>query len=347
MRVITDIQHRFDEQVLELKAGRLEVSNAQFVILCLVLVVIVGCLAAQNALYGYSQGSTFAAMVLLAVMYFAGDWALATLTSMSTRAKSAGVLCFIAKAGLVLLSVTAGVSFMLSQQHAKDVSNSRVASLEAQIAINQEAFQKYQKTITAERLERLNAELEAERARVGANHASSNALYVYVAQLSGFSFELVSFSIRTLWTVVFIITGMTLSSLLGLLWFPWRESWAYSRLLSRERAQLKRAKAHLKLLKQHAALELEAQEECSNKSAQPKENKNQRAPTRDTGTQGSISHRYKEVRRKVSGGELNPSVSSLKRLGMGTNTAQDYLKQLHQEGVIQRSGQGYITAAMQ
>ena len=339
---VQDFETAIQIKVAAEREGRQVVSNGHYAAITVAMFVIVGCLAAQNALYGYSQGSTYTAMVLLAVMYFAGDWALAALTSLSTKKQSARYLSFIAKTGLVLLSVTAGVSFMLSQQHANDVSNSRVASIEADIEANQAAFEKYHKTITAERLAGLRKELEAERSRVGADHASSNAVYVYLSHLTGYSFEVVSFSVRTLWTVVFIVTGMTLSTLLGVLWCPWKESRAHSKFIAEQRSALRRMKAHTKLMQQHEALI-----QGSSRPGKSRKPQQGRAPTQDTGTSGKTSHRYKEVRNKVSSGQVKPSIKSLKRLGMGTNTAQDYLKQLHSEGVIQKSGQGYITAAMQ
>lgn len=340
-RSAQDFETHIQNKIQAEKEGRQEVSNGHYASIAITMFVIVGCLAAQNGYYGYSQGSTYAAMVLLAVMYFAGDWALAALTSLSTRQHSANALSFLAKAGLVLLSVTSGVSFMIGEQHQNDVSHSRVASLERQIETNEQAFSQYHKTITAERLERLNTELRAERARVGANHASSNAVYMYLAKMTGYPFEVVSFAVRTLWVVVFIVTGMALSTLLGLLWCPWKEAKAHSRIMSQQRAHLRRAKAQTKLLQQYADIE---EWRVGNRSPKSQVRTTPRAPTQDTDTTGETSVRYKVVRNKVLTGEVRPSVGSLKQLGMGPSTAQGYLRQLVREKVIQKEGQGYVLA---
>lgn len=326
---IQDFEALIQNKITKEKEGRKEVSNGHYAAIVLSMFVIVGCLALQNALYGYTQGSTYAAMALLAVMYFAGDWALAALTSLEKRQTNLTLLLFTAKGGLVLLSFTAGVSFMLSEQQHKDVTNSRVASLEADITANQRAFEEYHKTITAQRLTALRRELEQERARVGANHHSSTALYLYLSRFTGVSFEAVSFSVRAVWIFVFIVTGMCLSSLLGLLWCPYLEQRAHRRIIRAEKAAIKRAKEYRTLQQQAGALQT------------TRALRGSRAPTQDTRTAGRASHRYTDLRDKVQRGAVKPSVASLRKLGMGTATAQKYLRQLQVEGVIIRSGQGF------
>ena len=317
----TSIQQKIDQQ----RAGRKEVSDLHYGALLIAMVSIVGCLAAQNALYGRSQGSTYSAMVLLSLLYFSGDWALAALSSIDARLSNVRFLSVVAQVGLILLSVSAGVAFMLSQQHETDIKASRISSLESDIRANQTAFELYHKTVTAERLSALRADLELERSRVGADHASTNALYVYLAKFSGYSFEAVSFTVRTLWIVVFILAGMTLSALLRALWCPWKEGRAYRAALKAEKARLKRLQSQVSLLHTYESIQ-------QHKGAPTRKQGSTRAPTQDTKVQGKHSARYRQIRGEVQRGSIKPTVAALKGLGMGTATAQRYLRQLHAEG---------------
>ena len=350
-----DLETQIQNKVDAAKAGKREVSNAQFVTLFLVLVVIVGCLAAQNAMYGYSQGGTLAAMVLLAVLYAAGDFALATLTSLQTRRATAGFLSFVVKVGLISLSLVSGIAFMLSQQAQTDRADSRIASLESQIAINQEAFAQYHKTVTANRLVALNEQLSAERKRVGADHAATNAIYVHLASLTGRTFEEVSFAVRAAWIAIFILTGMSLSALLGLLWCPWKEGRAHASALREQHRATARQRAQLKILRAQQAVtsELQAMQTAGGTQISRKKQQSQstrhsgtRAPTQDTATAGPTSTRYEDVKSRIVSGSLKPSVSAVRRAaGCGTVTARDYLKQLARENVVALERNRYVLLA--
>jgi hypothetical protein len=332
-----DLEQQTRTIVEQQRAGRREVSNAQFLTLTGTLVVIVGCLAAQNALYGQSQGGTLAAMVLLAVLYFAGDIALATLTSLDTRRAAAASLGAIAKVGLILLSLVSGIAFMLSQQAQTDQAASQIPSLERQIAANEEAFARYHKTITADRLESLKRQLAAERSRVGGDHAATNAIYVYASKLTGYSFEAVSFAIRATWIAIFILTGMSLSSYLGLLWCPWKDARAVKNAVRSHARAMSIRRYQLEIFKAHRAVsaDIEAVEAGSSDRYTRRSRSSGRAPTQDTKVSGKTSKRYNEIRTLVANGTLNPSVASVRRAaGCGTATAQAYLRQLADEQVI-------------
>ena len=62
----------------------------------------------------------------------------AVITQLTSKTRSIHFLSKLAVLGLFFLSLTAGISFMLSQRHAQDVSNSRVGQLEKQISVNTE-----------------------------------------------------------------------------------------------------------------------------------------------------------------------------------------------------------------
>jgi hypothetical protein len=345
--LFTDLEQQIQNKIERQKEGKREVSDTQFFTLFTALVVIVGVLALQNGMYGYSQGSTIGAMVLLGVLYFTGDVALAALTSLETRKATVGVLTFFTKAGLIALSLVSGLSFMLSEQSSNDRNNSRISSLESQIVTNESAFRQYGKTVTADRLMELNRQLDRERARVGADHAASNAIYSYISNYTGYSFEVVSFSIRAFWVAIFIFTGMCLSALMGLLWCPFKEARAFKGALKEQRRTMARQRAQLRIVQARSQLEAEREAISAGGSVarkKPSHSRSQeRAPTQDTATNGQTVHRYQEVRERILGGSLKPSVSAVRKgAGCGTATAISYLKQLNSEGVLTFTGNRYV-----
>ena len=338
------------------------VTNWYYSSLFFTMLIIVGCLSAQNALYGVEQGTTIASMVVFGAMYFAGDWALATLMGLSEREVSAKFLQILASSGLVLLSFSAGLSFMLSHQHQKDISNSQIISLERDLAINQEKFQELGLTKTANRITNIKAQLQEERRRVGANHASSNALYVYASKLTGYSFESVSFFIRSIWISVFIITGMALSTLLSVITCPWKESSRRSTALRQRRTYLKQKARELTLLKQEQELLQKYQAITPQNLFYPEPcNEDAIIPQAATGTLGErrvekhkIRNRavkpgrpsvaYEHVKLGVISGKVEPTVRSLcSSYPIGSDKARLYLKQLAEESIIQKrdKGRGY------
>ena len=56
----------------------------------------------------------------------------------------------------------------------------------------------------------------------------------------------------------------------------------------------------------------------------------------DTGTSGQNSARYEDIKSKVTAGEVEPVVKSIRRAGnCGANTARGYLQAMAGEGVLQ------------
>jgi hypothetical protein len=312
------------------KAGKKEVSTFEYFKLQVLRFLIVGGNACFNAFYGYSLGVSLVSMVLLAITFFSGDFALAVITELTSKTRSINFLSKLAILGLFFLSLTAGMSFMLSQRHSKNVENSRVGELEKQIAINTELFSKYHKTITANRIAFLRSELEAERARVGANYSSANALPLYVSKWLKIDVEIVSLWLSGLWVLVLLITGLSLSAVSSLLYSPWHER----RLINGVITQIKTQK------------ELNSKlEKLTDKPKKPRspedKSRERRSPTFDTGTKGDNSIRYHKVKEQVTNGKVKPTVPALKSLGIGTQTAVSYLKSMSDEGVIRRNKNRY------
>ena len=338
------------------------VTNWYYSSLFITMIIIVGCLSAQNALYGVGQGTTILSMVVFGAMYFAGDWALATLMGLSERQMSARFLQVLSAAGLILLSFTAGLSFMLSQQHQKDIEHSRIASLEKDLAINQEKFREFGLTRTANRINDIKAQLKDERSRIGADHSSTNALYVYTSKLTGYSFESVSFAIRALWISVFIVTGMALSTLLSLITCPFKESAKRNSELRQRRNKLRQKERELVLIKKERELAQKFQGIPPLDLTYPEPfNDDVVIPQAATGTLGEVrterrrklvrpikarrpNAEYDQVKAGVVSGAVEPSVRALcATYPLGSNKARLFLKQLAEDSIIQKreKGRGY------
>jgi hypothetical protein len=312
------------------KVGKKEVSTFDYFKLQTLRFLIVGGNACFNAFYGYSLGVSLVSMVLLAITFFSGDFALAVITQLTSKTRSINFLSKLAILGLFFLSLTAGMSFMLSQRHSKNVENSRVGKLEKQIAINTELFSKYHKTITANRITSLRGELEAERARVGANYDSANALPLYVSKCLKTDVEIVSLWLSAIWVLVLLVTGLSLSALSSLLWSPWHER----RLINSVLAQIKTQK--------ELNSKLEKLTDDPKKPRNPEgKTRERRSPTFDTGTEGNNSIRYHKIKEQIQKQELKPTITALKKQGIGSDTAVNYLRSMVKEGVLSREKNRY------
>ena len=322
------IQAKIEEE----KRGKKEVSSFDYFKLQILRFLIVGGNACFNAFYGYSLGVSFISMILLAITFFSGDFALSIITQLTTKTRSINFLSKLAMLGLFFLSLTAGISFMLSQRHAQDVNQSRVGQLEKQIAVNTDLFERYHKTITANRISSLKVELEAERTRVGENYSSANALPLYLSKYLQTDVETISLWLSGFWVLVLLITGLSLSSLSNLLWSPWHEK----RLVNSVIAKIKTQKDLNYKLE-----ELTDEPSKDKRQGKPTE---KRSPTFDTGTEGKNSIRYHRIKKKILNQEVKPTIPALKGLGIGTHTAVTYLKAMADEGLLRRVKNRYALA---
>lgn len=351
-----EFQAELNQRIKEKKKGKIEVSNSDYTKLQVLRFVIVAGNGAFNALYGWSLGYNILSCILLAVVMFSGDWALSLLHQITSSTKKAYAYSgMITKAGLIFLSLVAGTSFMLGIKHAQDVKSSRVGELQEELEVNKEKFRELGLTKTATRIRLIQAELTAERKRVGANFSPANAFPMYIAKVSGYDYETVALGLNVLWIAVLLFTGMSLSAQLGMVWCP-KKATAIGRELTQSlHAQAKLEEGHLKALqrRQKTALKVQSMIEQSYglekrgaDSEKPQRQavrpRRERAPTRDTGTQGKTGARYDEVVEAVQTGKLKPSLSKIRNFAKcGSSTAHSYLKQLALDGVIYRNGQGF------
>ena len=352
----SEFQAELETRIQEKKKGKIEITNSDYAKLQVLRFVIVAGNGAFNALYGWSLGYNILSCVLLAVVMFSGDWALSLLHQITSSTKTAYAYSgFVTKAGLIFLSLVAGTSFMLGIKHAQDVKSSRVGELQEELEVNKEKFRELGLTRTATRIRLIQAELNKERERVGANFSAANAFPMYLAKVSGYNYEAVSLGLNVLWIAVLLFTGMSLSAQLGMVWCPKKAKAVGKEITEALLAQAKLEEAHLKALqrRQRTAFKVQAMVEQSHKlqgqekdlrkhERQQGSRASKRAPTRDTGTSGKLGARYNEVVKAVREGKLKPSLSKIRSFARcGSNTAHSYLKQLALDGVIYRNGQGF------
>lgn len=301
----------FALELKKAKQGKKEVDDQTYFSICFVTFLVVSCLASQNAFYGWEQGAAIVAMVLLAVLYFSGDWALALIVSVFAPKWAAIVLAGIVAVGLFLLSLFAGASFMVSQQSSNDVASSKVGALESELKVNQEKFSELGLTKTAERIRTIQSELAEEKKRTGADKSSSSAIYVYIAKFTGFTYELVSFVVRATWIFVFILTGMALSALRGVLWCP-----------HLEKKTIKNIEKKAKLQKLVQQKQLAFSTSTEKVPVPPK-----KPLVKST-----------EIEEAVKMGAIAPTKSGIMSLGVGTNRALKELKKLDKKRVVEQVG---------
>ena len=253
--------------------------------------------SAFNVLYGFSQG-VGEGQWLIAMCYGMGDLALVCLMLFPVKSKITKVLGTLAVCGLFSLSIFSAAGYLISQQYTKD--NFDVALQKRNVEILQNVYDQHHQLQTGQRLEKETSQLRQMIHERGGD--SSTAIYHAIARVTGHTTEGVTLGVRLGWAVVFVVTGIALTRLLG----------------------------------EYVGTYLAAPQQ---RAVQAR--RGPRSPTRDTQTQGDSSTRYREIRERVRGGQLKPSVRSLAKEGMTNRTAVKYLQAMAQDGVITKNGQGY------
>ena len=327
----TEVQKALDS----LKRNKLKVTNHEFLKMHLLRLCIVGGNATFNGFYGYSLGVSATSMVLLACTFFAGDFALAILHEVFPGKSSLRTSCIAAKVGLFLLSITAGTAFMLSMRHGQDIKHSSAHLLEAQIASESASISSMPSRYVTmrneahERISALQERLEQERRRIGANYASTNAIYLYLARSLGFKYEVVSLAISIFWILVLLVTGIALSASLAAVWCPHMEL--------RVRRQIR---------KQFVAIAREQQKflnSVGTKPSQPSNNYSFQEASKKTNKSirqksGAYESAYKEFLEELKSGKLSPSQSAIKkRFRVGQEIIQQWQEKATHEGVLYRA----------
>ena len=352
----SEFQDELETRIAEKKEGKVEVSNSDYTKLQVLRFVIVAGNGAFNALYGWSLGYNILSCILLASVMFSGDWALSLLHQITSSTKKAYAYSgMVTKAGLIFLSLVAGTSFMLGIKHSQEVKNSNIPLVQENIARLNKVYEETHNTKARVAREAEQAKLRAEKERVG-DFSSANAFPAYLAKATGWDYEVVAMALNVLWIAVLLFTGMSLSAQLGMVWCPSKANTIGKEITDALKAQAKLEKAHFKALKsrQKVVSEMQGmieesyglgeQEISLGKSQKPRSTRprKQRAPTRDTGTEGKLGARYDEVVEAVRAGELKPSLAKIRSFAKcGSSTAHNYLKQLASDGLIHRSGQGF------
>jgi hypothetical protein len=287
-----------------------KIELARNAVLWLLLLVTPG-LAITNAVMnmatGAAHGSTVWTSTLTAIQYGLSDGGLLILGAVLLPRWLNRALCWLALMGAFSLTLFAGVSFGLRDFYHHN-QGQEIQLLKEGIEADRAAWRKYHNLETSRRIERREQKLLALMEAHGGRGVS--AAYHWIAQAIGYPVQTVTLFMRSLWTFVLSVMGM---SLMGLLC-----EWVGLDLKESVREMGSRA------------------------GAAPRK---QRSPTKDTQTSGEATSRYEEIRELVSQGELKPSVRSFKARGMGGATAQQYLRALEGEGVIGRNGQGYYLTA--
>jgi hypothetical protein len=208
-----------DKDLQEAKKNKLLVSYKQKLSLQFVLFLILGVLAFQNGLYGFNSASSVIASIALAVLFFSGDLALAVLNSLNSSKNNAKFAGFIAKCGLIVLSITAGLSFLLSEQLSND--NVDTSLLKTQIIAEQQNLNRLPVTYVTMRntVGTRLANLQNKYYSIEENQKhSSNGIYVYLSKFFNTSYEVCSLTIKFFWILIFLITSISLSMYTSILW---------------------------------------------------------------------------------------------------------------------------------
>jgi len=250
---IKDFNKILQKRIEAAKKGKIEVTNSDYRKLCILRFVIVGGNGAFNALYGWSLGYSAISCILLSLVMFSGDWALAvihqiTKSSESVYKKSSQMTIV----GLVFMSLVAGSSFMIGIKHHQDVQASRVGGLETDLRDNQKKFRELGFTHTAERIKEIKKELRAERKRVGADYSSANALPMYISKFTGVNYEGVSVILNFVWIAVLLATGMSLSAQIGIVWCSIKEKAAGNEIMKQAKMIAKMQRKVAKVVRSKA-----------------------------------------------------------------------------------------------
>lgn len=310
---------------------RTTVSDGRYYSVFVLLFLITACNAAFNLSYGWSQGVTIGACILMGLSYGLGDFIIISMAPSSLPRFIGQCMMALSLVGLIVLSVFSAGAFLISQQYQKEnilieSKKAYVDQLNAGLATLDPKTRPGNYRETAKRLEIAQKEL-AELTK-GKGSDGSAAIYYWLASSLGYSPESVSLTIRLTWAANFVFAGLALSFTLATLCCP--------ATIAKQVAFQRRVEAA-----KDSDTEEQEQQSKEQRSRKP------RAPTYDTGTHVGASNatRYERIREAVAAGELRPSVRSLKGEGIGTTTAEKYLKDLAADGVIYKNGQGYKISA--
>ena len=178
------------------------------------IILMTGLLAVQNASYGASIGTSTFTIVTNSMLFFCADMAFVAGCYMFLSVRPSIFLCIVGMCGLGMLTIFSGTAFFTGQSHEKDnlpmmLKIKEVENLNAQVALlapNQFANRRD----TNKAIGRLNREIVAMSEAVGGYVSSSSAISKEIGLEIGKTTGFVNLSTRLLWMVaiaVFVMGG--------------------------------------------------------------------------------------------------------------------------------------------
>ena len=163
---------------------------------------------AFNVGYGLSQGVTLWGALLTGFAFGLGDLILVCIGHLYLPRLVTKLMGGVSVVGLIALSVFSATAFLISQQYTKDSYD--VALQKRNVEILQTVYDKHHQLQTGQRLERETAKLtEMVQSRGG---DGATAVYHLIAKATGYSTQLVTLSVRVIWSLVFVLAGIAIAS---------------------------------------------------------------------------------------------------------------------------------------
>lgn len=268
--------------------------------------VLASCQACLNGFYGWEQAGDIR-RIITTVMFFCGDMALICLAHKMMPNWLNRILSCFALGGFAALSIFSAAAFLIGQQYSQD--NWLAESRKAEIS----RMESYESSIPAsmtsakrqanQQIIKLQEQID-KSAPMGGYTSGSGAIYHYIAKAYSLPVETVSLAVRMFWSFVFCIGTISLASMGGV-----------------QRKQQKMV-TQVAIPRSTASI----------------------ADPRDVGDLETVvisEEKYKDIRQKVLDGALQPGQRTLKAAGVSSDLALVFLRRLRDEGIIQKTTQGY------
>lgn len=316
-------------------SGREEVSNGNYTLLVVLMLGLAIGNACMNGFYGSEQATSWGKVILVTSLFFIGDLVLITLAHYLFPRAWTNAFAIIALVGFAVLSMFSATAFLVGQQHEQD--NPQIALIDSQIVdIRAERDALPSDWLTRKRnyTSQIN-DLEAERReyinqakKEGGFMTGASAIYHWLAKVTGFSVEAVSLFVRSLWSFVFVVGSMALGGMLNTMYSP-KQIERYSRhLTDRTRTE------------QNGLQNFHEQTVPDNVLTFT----NDLYQHTDGTVQASDGELYQRIKAMIKNGEIKPSVRALKPVTGSTDVAAQYLRDLTNEGVLNKYPNGYKLA---
>jgi len=320
----------FDKFISE----RRQVSDRLYKFLHALVMVMTACAVLFAACYGWQLGENLFYRLIIILVAVGIECSLVFFAAIQYPKPVLLVFGLISGTGVIAISMFTAASFMLSQQFAQDHKVEELAK-----GYMQQLQEDAGKLSVANAADR--GSLAATRNRFedvlfhfkDSQGSKATAIYAQIAKTTGSSVEVVSLYIRLFLALVFVSTTIALASYLETVYCP--ESLAKWIDQEKRRQELiKTAREDFAAIGQGRQV-VHPQASPSTTPSLTPASRSPRSPTHDTETNGSNASRYERIKEGVKAGSIKPSVRGLKAQGMSQATAEKYLQQMRDEGVIQ------------